>query len=233
MIPLVIAAISIVIVVAGVVASRRARATARLEDDLYPAGEPADRDGVEPLHLQRRRWIALLLAVLAFAAARFAGLGWLISFGVTVLVGALGIQLESFWFVRRQVRYETQLAEALDLMVGALRAGVGIVEALSAGAARVGRPLRPLLRDMVERLRVGDSPTDALTSLGRAVPLESYRLTGLTLAASWEGGGGYADALAGVGRTTRERLALRRRLNSQSLEARTSVAIVLDRKSVV
>ena len=59
------------------------------------------------------------------------------------------------------------------------------------------------------------------------MPLETYRLTSLTLGASWEGGGGYADALSGVGRTTRERLALRRRLNAQSVEARVSVFVLL------
>ena len=177
--------------------------------------------------LVRKRWlswIAGLLALLGFGAIQAS---LLICLAGAALATALVGQVESMLFARRQVRYESQLAETLDLVVGALRAGVGIVDALSAGAARVANPLRALLLDIVERLRIGDDPIEALSSLGRRVPLETYRLTSLTLGASWEGGGGYADALSGVGRTTRERLALRRRLNSQSIEARISVVVLL------
>ncbi len=223
-------ALSVAAAIVGWGGLRRRRVVARLGDggglDLDLDDPPLEGDDGADF-LRRPRWVALAAAVAAAAGLALLGLGSLVSLAGGALVGAIATQLESFWFVRRQVRLESQLAEALDLMVGALHAGVGLVDALAAGATRVGDPMRSLLLDMVERLRVGDAPVEALTSLGRRVPLETFRLAGLTLGASWEGGGGYAEALAGVGRTTRGRLALRRRINSQSLEARISAGVVL------
>jgi len=206
---------------------RRRAVTARLEEAVSGGDLEDLLDDIETRALGRPRWLILVAAAVAGGGLVSLGSGLPVAVGGAALAAALAAQLESLLHVRRQVRYESQLAETLDLVVGGLRAGVGVVDALAAGAARVADPLRTLLLDLVERLRIGDDPVEAMTSLGRRVPLETYRLTGLTLGASWEGGGGYADALSGVGRTTRERLALRRRLNSQSLEARVSVVVIL------
>jgi tight adherence protein B len=227
--PFGVASVVTVIGIALIVArgTRRRAILNRVEGESLDREQRALLPEVEKIALGRKRWAPLGAGLLAYAGFHSIESGPWIALGGAVLVTALISQLESILFTNRQVRYESQLAETLDLVVGALRAGVGIVDALAAGSSRVANPLRSLLLDIVERLRIGDDPVETLTSLGRRVPLETYRLTSLTLGASWEGGGGYAEALSGVGRTTRERLALRRRLNSQSVEARVSVLVLL------
>lgn len=227
MIPAVLLGLSLTGLVVGLTRLRRARALDRLEGLELGDEESAEAAVAARQLLQRRRWIPFVWGLLALFLVRFTGIGWLSSVSIAALVFAISVQVQSLLYVREQIRLEAQLAEALDLMIGALRAGVGIVEALTASVTRVGQPTRGLIQAVVDRLRMGDNPAEVFNSLGRAVPLESFRLTGLTLAATWDGGGGFADSLAGVGRTTRERLALRRRMNSQSLEARVSVVVIL------
>ena len=227
MIPIVLLGLSLTGLAVGLTRLRRARALSRLEGLDQGEGDVVTTEPIHRTLLKRRKWIPYVFGLVALVAIRATAIGWLSSCSIAALVFAISVQVQSLLHVRKQIQLEAQLAEALDLTIGALRAGVGLVEAMTASVARVGQPTRGLIQLVVDRLRVGDSPPEVFNSLGRSVPLESFRLTGLTLAATWEGGGGFADSLSGVGRATRERLSLRRRMNSQSLESRVSVVVIL------
>lgn len=227
MIPIVLLGLSLTGLVVGLTRLRRARTLSRLEGLDQGEGDVVTTEPISRTLLKRRKWIPYVFGLVTLIAIRATAIGWLSSCSIAALVFAISVQVQSLLHVRKQIQLEAQLAEALDLTIGALRAGVGLVEAMTASVARVGQPTRGLIQLVVDRLRVGDSPPEVFNSLGRSVPLESFRLTGLTLAATWEGGGGFADSLSGVGRATRERLSLRRRMNSQSLESRVSVVVIL------
>lgn len=124
-------------------------------------------------------------------------------------------------------RFENQLADVVDLIVAALRAGSSLADAMSNAASEVRDPLRSEIEDIVERIRLGEDPNRALTAMQDRVPLESFRLFGFTLASHWGGGGSLAPTLSSVGRTIRDRISLTDRINSQAMEAQMSVYVVL------
>ena len=72
-------------------------------------------------------------------------LGWALPFVIAVglIVSLLGTQLESYLASQRTAKIETQLADAIDLMVAAVGAGAGIGDALENAMSRIRRPLRP------------------------------------------------------------------------------------------
>jgi len=122
---------------------------------------------------------------------------------------------------------ETQLATAIYLMVGSLRAGASLLSAFDSALEEVGPPLRPYFQEVAGRIRLGDDPRAAVSDLQVHVPLETFRLFATSLAIHWEVGGSLATTLSTVGRTVRDRIELARRVRAQSVEAHASVGVVL------
>jgi tight adherence protein B len=147
------------------------------------------------------------------------------TFGLIVFL--LGLRVEAWWAGQRRLLIEAQLADALDLMIGTLRAGASVMVALEAAASESRSPLRGQLEETIGRIRYGDDPQAVLRALERRVPLETFRLFAAALAVHWEVGGSLAPILATVGRTVRDRIELSRRISAMTSQARLSIAAVL------
>jgi tight adherence protein B len=122
---------------------------------------------------------------------------------------------------------EAQLAAAIYLMVGSLRAGASLLAAFESALEEVGPPLRPYFQEVAGRIRLGDDPRSAVSDLQMHVPLETFRLFATSLAIHWEVGGSLATTLSTVGQTVRDRIELSRRVRAQAVESHASVAVVL------
>jgi len=208
---------------------RRERATAVgrlsepfLEDEEFES--PLEPVGLAPRHA----WLPYAAVALLGLALWLFG-GWAGVFCVAlVLVGwVISSILLSTIAKRRAVSLETQLTEAIDLIVGALHAGAGTLDALDSAAREAREPLRGHLKDLVGSIRLGDAPADALEDLHRAVPLESYRLFAFTLAVHEETGGSLAPTLTMVARSIRDNVDLKRRINAETTQAQGSVFGIL------
>lgn len=153
-----------------------------------------------------RPLMVLALAFIAYAVT------WLL---VDVAAGA------------RETRAEEQLADSIELMVAALRAGASTRAALSAAAAEVAEPLRTAFERCSNRLALGDAPKEAYGELPRAVPLESMRVFAFTMMVHSETGGSLAATLRAAARSVRDRIEVMRRVRAQATEARYSVLGIL------
>jgi tight adherence protein B len=215
------------------VAWRKARAAALARQRMEVAYEPATEDAPDrPSVLEtfpRRFRVAPWVVGLVAAGALYSVLGWSMAFVVAValIVGLVGAQLEAYLAGASTARMETQLADALDLMVAALGAGAGVAESLAHAAAESRRPLRPQLDDVIGRIRLGDSPPAVYRSLAERVPLETFLLFSSALSVHWETGGSLAPILAGVGRTIRDRIEIARRIRSNASQSQMSTFAVL------
>lgn len=180
------------------------------------------------LALRRFIWIPWLLGVICGVVFySVIGMNLLFSSLFALIIGVLGAQAESTINAKRQMKIEIQLADAIDIIVGALRSGVGLVDALGHALRETPKPLHGLIEEINGRLRLGDNPGEVFAELAYRVPLESFRLFSFTLAVHWEIGGSLAPTLATVGRTIRDRTALARRVRSESMQARASVIAIL------
>lgn len=192
------------------------------------------REGVAPepaggSPLPRPGLLAPVLAGLVAAGGLLLGTGLTAWVAVPAgLLAAISTRLLAVSLAgRRAARLELELADGIDLMVSTLRSGGSLADALRGAAAESGRGLRRLLQEMVERIQVGEGPTEVLGNLERRVPLESFRLFAFTLGAHWEGGGSIATTLSGVGASIRDRVEVARRVRSQAVETQASVVGVL------
>ncbi|MGC4085261.1 MAG: type II secretion system F family protein [Vicinamibacterales bacterium] len=127
----------------------------------------------------------------------------------------------------RVLRIELQLVEAIDMLVGSLRAGSSLLASFESAADEAELPLRSYFDEIVGRIRLGDDARTVLGGLPDQIPLETFRLFASALAVHWEVGGSLASTLSTVGRTLRDRIELARRVRAQGVEAHVSVAVVM------
>jgi Flp pilus assembly protein TadB len=203
----------------------------RLAHLVAASGYGEEREGF-PRHVRvfppRYRAVPPGVAVAAGAALwLLAGLPLEVSAAAGILLGVLAFIVEDFVADRRIATIELQLAEAIDLLVGALRAGASLLAAFEASLEEIGPPLGPYFQDIAGRIRLGDDPRAAVGDLPRRVPLETFRLFATSLTIHWEVGGSLATTLSTVGQTVRDRIELARRVRAQGVEAHVSVGIVL------
>ena len=176
----------------------------------------------------RRRYAAPIVGITGALLLSFlVGLPLDVSAAAGALFGVMAHLAEEYHGEQQAALIETQLATAIYLMVGSLRAGASLLSAFESALEEVGAPLRPYFQEVAGRIRLGDDPRAAVSDLQVHVPLETFRLFATSLAIHWEVGGSLATTLSTVGRTIRDRIELARRVRAQSVEAHASVGVVL------
>ncbi|MEM7810815.1 MAG: type II secretion system F family protein [Planctomycetota bacterium] len=202
-------------------------AAERLTDDAVSADDaPAPRRARRLF--RRYRWIGPLAGIAAgFAVWAATGLAVVIAVAAGLVTALLTSQFLDFLYQRRLARLEADLADAIDLMVGSLGAGVGATAAIDAAARETRGTLKALLTDLLNRIRLGDAPREVFEDLNDRVPRETFLLFSSTLAIHWEVGGSLAPILASVGRTIRDRIEVGRRIRTNTTQARLSVVAVI------
>ncbi len=143
------------------------------------------------------------------------------------MVGLLSGQVETFLAGQASAKLETQLADAIDIMIGAVGAGASVGAAIEAAIAETREPLRPYLEEIAGRIRLGDEPVDVFRSIAKRVPLETFLLFTSAMAVHWEVGGKLTSTLTTVAHTIRDRIEISRRIRSNTAQSQFStIAIV-------
>lgn len=206
--------------------SVRPRTRRRLFRDAMPdAVAPTDK--VVPVIGRYRVWPWAIAAAVGLAVWLAFGFSVPFAAAVALIVGLLLAQAESYWAEQRTARVEQQLADAIDLMVGALSAGASATVALDRAGHESAQPLRRLLADGMARVRFGADPVSVMRRLEAEVPTESFRLFATTMSVHFEVGGSLAPTLAVVGRVLRDRIEVGRRVRSLTAQARVSTVMLL------
>jgi tight adherence protein B len=195
------------------------RPPGRLERALRAAGV-----GMPPL-------VAMVLIIVIGAAVT------LLAAGISpVLVWAAPLAgLAAVWILfslineaarQRAWRFENRLVDAIDLMAGALSAGLSPVEAMASAAEGALEPVKSELRFAAEQLNASVPIERALRRLSVSYDCEGVRIFTQLLIAKWEIGGPFAPVLQSVNRTMRHGIRLRAQLHTHVAGAQTSAIIV-------
>lgn len=192
------------------------------------AAEEKGRDELRVPFPKRYRFAAPMVGLMvAGLMAGIVGLPAPFGFATGSLAGVLTWLAESQWASRKKLKIQLQLADAIDLMIGALRAGSALLAALEAALRESREPFRSYLKEVAGRIRLGGDPQAAVRDLALEVPLETFRLFSLSLSVHWEAGGSLASTLSSVAHAIRDRIELSRRIRIQSVEAQVSVVGVV------
>ncbi len=144
-----------------------------------------------------------------------------------LMVGLLTAQVEAFLAARNAAKLERQLADAIDIMIGAVGAGASIGAAMDAAIVEAQQPLKPYLEEVSGRIRLGDSASAVFASLAERIPLETFLLFTSALSVHWEVGGKLTSTLTTVARTIRDRIEVRRRIQSNTAQSQFSTIALI------
>lgn len=201
----------------------RAAARERLYDDVATTEVKVDYLQLTP-SLRRHKALPWIIAGVLGSILYFAiQVPFVYCLAITVIAGVIGYLIESWAATRAALKLETQLANAIDLMVAALSAGAGVMESIDSAATEAGKPLKNEMQEVLGRIRYGEKPTRVFEDLAVRIPLENFRLYAFTMAVHGEVGGSLAPTLSTVGKSIRDRIEIGRRIRAQSTQAQASV----------
>ena len=148
------------------------------------------------------------LAIMALGAA----LTWMVTASALVSIAsffalALLPRLLYAWLRKRRLaQFEAQLPDALMMLAGGLRAGVGVGPAIAQLVAEAEAPLAQEFALVLREQRLGVTLEQSLNNLGRRVPTQTTTLVVSAIRIAIETGGGLAETLERTAHTIRSRL---------------------------
>lgn len=147
---------------------------------------------------------------------------------VAGVVGALGLPrwVLSYLRRRRQEIFLNDFADAIDVMVRGLKAGLPVNDAMKVIATESGEPVGPEFMEVVEGQRVGISIGQGIERMFERMPLTEVNFLAIVMAIQAKTGGNLAEALSNLSNVLRDRKKMKQKIKAVSQEAKASASII-------
>ena len=117
-------------------------------------------------------------------------------------------------------------ADAIDVMVRGIKAGLPVSDALKVIANETPAPVGPEFSEVVEGQRLGVTIDQGLERMYERMPLAEVSFLAIVMAIQAKTGGNLAEALGNLSRVLRDRKKMKQKITSVSQEAKASAAII-------
>ncbi|MCU1337814.1 MAG: flp type pilus assembly protein [Bryobacterales bacterium] len=138
--------------------------------------------------------------------------------------GLAAIPLPFLYVLRRRAkrfqRFESQMPEAIDMLVSALRAGHSLMTAIGFMGQESREPLSGEFRKCFEEQNYGAELRTALLNLGTRMAVQDLQIFIAAVLIQKESGGRLAEVLEKVAQTSRERFRLRKQVQVHTAQGR-------------
>jgi tight adherence protein B len=150
----------------------------------------------------------------------------LIAIPVFFLLAGLPRLIYAWLRKRRLSRFEQQLPDALMMIAGALRAGLGINSAMAQLVAEAQPPLAQEFSLMLREQRLGVTLEQSLSNLSRRIPTATTTLVVSAMRIANETGGGLAETLERTSQTIRSRLQMEGKIGALTAQGKLQAWVV-------
>jgi tight adherence protein B len=144
--------------------------------------------------------------------------------------GAVGYMLPAIYLgmrkKKRMGKLDEQLVDALMLMAGGLRAGYSFLQGAEAVVRELESPIRDEFGTMLQDLRIGVQVEEALISLSQRTGTEEFDMMVTAILVQRQSGGNLAEILETIAHTIRERMRIRREVQTLTAQERMSSYVV-------
>jgi tight adherence protein B len=134
---------------------------------------------------------------------------------------------------RRVVKFENQLAQAVDVMTGALQAGTSLPQAFELVSREMPNPIGEEFGRMIQETTFGVTQEQALQSMLERVPSMDLDMLVTAINIQYKVGGNLSHILKTIAHTIRERVRIRGELKTLTAQARLSSYIITGMPVVV
>ena len=165
---------------------------------------------------------ALLVLAIALSALVLGTLwqGLLVGILLALLLAALPLSYVNWRRGRRQRAFSEQLPELLTLLVGALRSGYGMTQALEVVSDQLASPMADEIQRVIRAVGLGLAVQRALADMAMRVGTEEVDMVVTAINVQYETGGNLATTLETIGETVRDRLRIKREIRVLTAQQR-------------
>lgn len=164
----------------------------------------------------------VLGAVVGGVIAMLAGFPWWFTLFTTALGTLTPVLLISVFRRRRERQIETQMPEALDMLISALRAGLSLQAGLQFVGHEVPAPVGPEFGRVYDEQRLGVDMRQALLGFQERLGTVDARMVVLALLIQRETGGNLVEVLSNIASVIRERIKFRDHVAVLTAESKVS-----------
>ena len=134
---------------------------------------------------------------------------------------------------KRRGKFEAQLTDTIQMLIGGLRVGHSIMRSIEAAAAEADAPTSEELTRIGNEVRIGKDAQLALDEAAQRMDSEDFQWIGQAIQINREVGGDLAEVLEQVAGTIRERSEIKGQVRSLSAEGKMSAYILMAMPVVV
>ncbi len=173
-------------------------------------------------------WIFSIVLGLVLAGSAFVlGMPWYVS-ALAGVAGSFGLPRWMLGFIRRRRQnvFLNDFADAIDVMVRGLKAGLPVSDAMKVIAAESGPPVGPEFMEVVEGQRVGITIDQGIERMFDRMPMSEVNFLGIVMSIQSKTGGNLSEALNNLSKVLRDRKKMKAKIRAVSQEAKSSAAII-------
>lgn len=127
---------------------------------------------------------------------------------------------------RRLKKFTEEFANAVDVIVRGVKAGLPVVDCLRMIASEAKEPVRGEFRTIIDDQTVGIPIDQAVQRLAERIPTAETSFFAIVIALQSRSGGSLSEALGNLSRVLRERKKIAGKIRAMSSEAKASAAII-------
>jgi tight adherence protein B len=151
-------------------------------------------------------------------------------FWLALITGLITASAPILWVMQRRAKrlemFVKDLPEALDLMVGGLRAGHSLIAAVGLVARECSDPIGCEFKTCFDEQNYGLELKTALENMIKRVPLQDLRIVSSAIMIQKESGGNLAEVLDKASHAIRERFRLKRQISVHTAQGRLTGLIL-------
>jgi tight adherence protein B len=127
---------------------------------------------------------------------------------------------------RRQKKFLEEFANAIDVVVRGIKAGLPVNDCLKVIAKESPEPVGPEFAEIVEGQKIGITLAQGLERMYERIPLAEVNFLSIVISIQQQTGGNLAEALSNLSTVLRERKKMQGKIRAMSQEAKSSAAII-------
>ncbi|WP_258060977.1 type II secretion system F family protein [Arthrobacter sp. 4R501] len=128
---------------------------------------------------------------------------------------------------KRRAKFETQLTDTIQMLIGGLRVGHSVLRSVEAAAQEADAPTSEEFLRIVNETRIGKDARQAFDDVADRMDSEDFRWIAQAIQINREVGGDLAEVLEQVAGTIRERTEIKGQIRSLSAEGKMSAYVLM------
>ena len=181
------------------------------------------------LHWSRRTFIIIsfVVGLVCFFVS------WVLNMPIYIAaaIGVAGLFGLPRWAVnflrkRRMNKFVDEFANAMDVIVRGVKAGLPLNDCIKIIASEAAEPVKSEFRTISEAQALGLTMAEAIAKLPERVPMPETNFFAIVVAIQQRAGGNLAEALGNLSRVLRERKKMKGKIQAMSMEAKASAVII-------